>query len=79
MGHSYISRQAGPSTPIGQDVSRSKEESPPEPPFVAGGPLQGQHWALVWPLGNELFEATHVLKKQEILLEKGTQMLRAVN
>ena len=37
------------STPIGQDVSRSKEESPPESPFVAGGgtPSRAQHWALV--------------------------------
>ena len=31
-----VGRQAGPSTPSGQDVGLSEEESPPESPFVAG-------------------------------------------
>ena len=37
------------STPSGQDVSLSKEESPPESPFVArrGTPSRAQSWALV--------------------------------
>ena len=37
------------STPSGQDVSLSEEESPPESPFVAGRgtPSRARHWALV--------------------------------
>ena len=36
-----------------------------------GGPLPGpQNWALVLTLGNELSKETHVLTKQEILLER---------
>ena len=37
------------STPNGQDVSRSEEESPPESPFVAGRgtPSRAPDWALV--------------------------------
>ena len=37
------------STPSGQDVSLSKEESPPESPFVAGRrtPSRARNWALV--------------------------------
>ena len=37
------------STRSGQDVSRSKEESPPESPFVAGRgtPSRAQNWGLV--------------------------------
>ena len=37
------------STPSGQDVSRSKEDSLPELPFVAGRwtPSRAQNWALV--------------------------------
>ena len=37
------------STPSGQDVSLSKEESPPESPFVAGSgtPSRARNWALV--------------------------------
>ena len=37
------------STPSGQDVSLSEEESPPESPFVAGRgtPSRTQNWALV--------------------------------
>ena len=44
-----IGRQAGPSTPSGQDVSLGEEESPPESPFVAGRgtPSRTRNWALV--------------------------------
>ena len=37
------------STPSGQDVSLSKEESPPELPFVAGRgtPSRALNWALI--------------------------------
>ena len=37
------------STPSGQDVSLSEEESPPESPFVAGrwAPSRARNWALV--------------------------------
>ena len=37
------------STPSGQDVSLSEEESPPESPFVAGrwSPSRARNWALV--------------------------------
>ena len=53
-----------PSTPSGQDVSLSEEESPP----VAGRgtPSRASNWALI----NELSEETHVLTKQEISLER---------
>ena len=39
-----------------------------------GDPFQGPTLGSCLTLGNELFETTHVLKKQEILLEKGTQV-----
>ena len=53
-----------PSTPSGQDVRFSEEESPP----VAGRgtPSRASNWALI----NELSEETHVLTKQEISLER---------
>ena len=37
------------STPSGQDVSLSEEESPPESPFIAvrRTPSRAQNWALV--------------------------------
>ena len=55
------------STPSGQAVSLSEEESPPELPFVAGRwtPSRAQ---------NELSEETHVLTNEKILLGKGTQV-----
>ena len=63
------------STPSGQDVRLSEEESPPERPFVAGrrSPSRAQNWACL-TLGNELSEETHVLTKQETLLGKGTRV-----
>ena len=52
------------STPRGQDVSLSEEESPP----VAGRgtPSRACNWAFI----NELSEETHVLTKQEISWER---------
>ena len=37
-----------------------------------GEPLPGPELGSYLKLGNELFEKTHVLIKQEILLRKGT-------
>ena len=71
-----IGRQAGPSTPSGQDVSCTEEESPPESPFGAGSRhlVQGLKLGSRLTLGNELSEETHVLTKQEISLGKGTRV-----
>ena len=39
-----------------------------------GDPFQGLKLGSCLTLGNELFEETHVLTKQEILLGKGTRV-----
>ena len=52
------------STPSGQDVSLSEEESPPV--AGTGNPSRASNWALIY----ELSEETHVLTKQEISLER---------
>ena len=62
-----------PSTPSGENVSRSEEEAPPESPFVAGrGTPPGPRVGSCLTLRNELFEETHMLTKQETLLGRGT-------
>ena len=61
------------STPSGQDVSLSEEESHQSRHCCRKmDPIQGLKVGSCLTLGNELFEETHVLTKQEILLGKGT-------
>ena len=63
------------STPSGQDVSLSEEESHQSRHLLQeGSPFQGPKLGSCLTLGNELSEETHVLTKQEILLGKGTRL-----
>ena len=65
-----------PSTPSGQDVSCSEEEIPPESPFCCrkGNLFQGLRVGSYLTFRNGLSEETHMLTKQESLLEKDTQI-----
>ena len=61
------------STPSGQDVNLSEEESRQSRHLLQeGGSLQGPKLGSCLTLRNELSEDTHMLTKQEILLGKGT-------
>ena len=63
------------STPSGQDVSLSEEESHQSRHLLQeGSPFQGPKLDSCLTLGNELSKETHVLTKQEILLGKGTRV-----
>ena len=63
------------STPSGQDVSLSEEESHQSRHLLQeGSPFQGPKLGSCLTLGNELSKETHVLTKQEILLGKGTRV-----
>ena len=63
------------STPSGQDVSLSEEESHQSRHLLQeGSPFQGPKLGSCLTLRNELSEETHVLTKQEILLGKGTRV-----
>ena len=48
-GSGPLAGKLAPENPSGQDVSLSKEESPPESPFVSGrrAPSRARNWALV--------------------------------
>ena len=63
------------STPSGQDVSPSEEESHQSRHLLQeGGPLPGPKLGSCLTLRNELSKEIHVLTKQEILLGKDTQV-----
>ena len=63
------------STPSGQDVSLSEEESHQSRHLLQeGSPFQGPKLGSCVTLGNELFKETHVLTKQEILLGKDARV-----